>query len=143
MLSSGQNDPLCPTDGIARFMVDEHQSATYQPVEADIVVEDALALWDLAELPGRVIQLPGHTPGSLVIVLGRVALVGDLIRGELLGCDAVTHFYMCDLADNERDIEQVLQELAPNADVFFPGHFGPVSREDVEDLLKRRREKRR
>ena len=139
MLATGTHDRLCPTDGIARFMVDEHQAATYRPVDADHWVEGELPLWDIAEIPGRVVEVPGHTPGSLIIVLGRVALVGDLLRGELVGCDAVTHFYMCDLADNERDIEQVLEELAPNADVFFPGHFGPVSRQGVEDLLRRRK----
>ena len=61
------------------------------------------------------------------------ALVGDLFRGAIAGSSAELHFYMCDLAGNRRDVRAVLERIAPSATVFFPGHFGPVSREAVAE----------
>jgi glyoxylase-like metal-dependent hydrolase (beta-lactamase superfamily II) len=77
------------------------------------------------------VPLPGHTRGSLVVVIGSAAFVGDLFRGAVVGSSAETHFYMCDLDDNQRDIRWLLDTF-PNATVFFTGHSGPVSREALE-----------
>jgi hypothetical protein len=44
---------------------------------------------------------------------------------------AATHLYMCDLEGNKRDVARLLNDLAPGAQTFFVGHFGPGSRADV------------
>ena len=80
----------------------------------------------------KVIHLAGHTSGSLIIVVGDVVLVGDLLRGSIVGSGAETHFYQCDLELNRKNVQRVLAELAPGAQLFFVGHFGPVSREAVQ-----------
>ncbi len=134
MLALGRNDHLCPTDATARRQLSRHQSATYTPVRIDVPVSEPLALEDVAGIPGAIVPMPGHTAGSLVVVLGDVALVGDVFRGSLLGHRAATHFYMCDLADNRADLRAVLDETAPRARRFFTGHFGPVGRDAVERL---------
>lgn len=112
----------------------------FTPLQADVWVENdaretvALDLRPLTGVDARVIALPGHTEGSLIVVAGRYALVGDLFRGSIPGWSATTHFYICDLADNKRDLRELLQVHAKDATTFFPGHFGPVERASVEAL---------
>ena len=131
MTASGHNEPLCPTDDEARSRLTEDQAATYTPFVPDVVVDDALDLADLG-LSGRIVRLPGHTEGSLVVLVSDAALVGDLLRGNVFDAGTSVHFYMCDLEDNRRDVRRLLDELAPRATVVFPGHFGPLARESVE-----------
>ena len=136
LMTTGRHDKLCPTDSIAESRLEDDQSATYTPTEAEVWVEAPIDLKALAGIDGTIHPLPGHTEGSLVVVAGDVALVGDLFRGEIVTSGAEIHFYMCDLEDNQRDIKALLETLAPKATTFFVGHFGPVDREDVEDLIQ-------
>jgi len=140
LLASGKNDALCPTSDRAKGRLEEDQSATYRPSTPDAVVDAPLdlALEPLTGIAGRIVPLPGHTPGSLVVVVEDAVLVGDLFRGAILGSSAEVHFYMCDLADNRRDIQELLDVTAPDAHVYFTGHFGPVSRDAVVEQFGRR-----
>lgn len=142
MTASGHNEPLCPTDDTARGRLAEDQGATYTPFTPDLVVEDALALAELTGIDARVVRLPGHTEGSLVVVVSDAALVGDLFRGNVFDAGTSVHLYMCDLADNRRDVSAVLETIAPSAATFFPGHFGPLDRGSVEDRFPREGESR-
>lgn len=135
MLAHGHNDALCPTDDTARDRVGEDQAARFDAVEADTWIEQPTPLAPLVGIEGEVRPLPGHTPGSLVVTVGRAAFVGDLVRGEILSSGADVHFYMCDLADNRRDLSALLDELAPSARSIFVGHFGPITPDHVRDLL--------
>ena len=74
------------------------------------------------------------------MVAGSAAFVSDLIRGSIVGSSAETHFFMCDLEDNRRDVAFVLERLAPRAPQFYVGHFGPLSRSDLEAWLQERSE---
>jgi len=65
--------------------------------------------------------------------VGEVALVGDLFRGSLVGSGAETHLYQCDVDANRRDVARTLKEVAPRAELFFVGHFGPLERASVAD----------
>ena len=79
--------------------------------------------------------MPGHTPGSLVVVLddGR-AFVGDRMLGGALG-GAVwpdrpgEHYFHADRAANLLNIRTL---LALPVWTYFLGHGGPVLRADVE-----------
>lgn len=133
LLRAGHNDRLCPTDGTAERRHPADQAATFTPVTPDVVVDGELDLSELTGIPARVVSLPGHTEGSLVVVLDEAVLVGDLFRGSIVGRSAATHFYMCDLEDNRDDVRHVLDEVAPQGQLFFTGHFGPVQRAAVED----------
>jgi glyoxylase-like metal-dependent hydrolase (beta-lactamase superfamily II) len=136
MLATGRNEPICPTGIIARLRRAGDEAARYTPTEATLV-DGVTPLAPTTGLDGRAVVLPGHTAGSLVVVLGEAAFVGDLFRGAIVGDTAETHFYMCDLEDNRRDIRALLDEIAPGATVFFTGHFGPVARSEVEALAPR------
>ncbi|NDD90541.1 MBL fold metallo-hydrolase [bacterium] len=129
--SGGLTDPLCPTSLMARIRAKSDQAARYTPLQPDQWVQKELNLEPLTGVPGRAVSMPGHTAGSLVVVLPQAALVGDLFRGSIIGNSAEIHFYMCDLESNRLDIGRLLNELAPSASQFFTGHFGPLSKESV------------
>jgi len=99
----------------------------YKPFEADVLVSDR---YDLAPcgIDGEVIATPGHTPGSVVVIVahGKIALVGDLFRGGLLFTTSpAEHFYQDDL---KRDHQQIKMLLARGVEWFVLGHGGPIGR---------------
>ena len=130
-LAAGANDRLCPTSDRARDRVESDQAARFSPIVPDVRIGAEVALEGIVGIAGTVTPLPGHTPGSLVVTIPGAALVGDLFRGAIAGSSAEVHFYMCDLEDNRGDVRVLLERLAPTATRFFPGHFGPVSRDAV------------
>lgn len=136
MYTSGKNEPLCPTGLIGNLRHREDESATYSPSAPDTIVADTLDLKELTGIDAKVIHLPGHTSGSVIVLVGDVALVGDLFRGSIVGSGAETHFYQCDLELSRKNVAKLLNELAPNAQLFFVGHFGPVSREAVAEHFR-------
>ena len=94
-------------------------------------MQKELDLEAITGVPGKAVLLPGHTEGSLVVVLPQAALVGDLFRGSIFSNSAEVHFYICDLEANRRDVERLITELAPSVSWFFPGHFGPLEKAAV------------
>ena len=137
ILAAGANDHLCPTSDRARDRVTADQEARFTPFAPDVTVGTEVALEGLVGIPGTVTPMPGHTPGSLVVTISGAGLVGDLFRGAIVGSSAEVHFYMCDLEDNRGDVRVLLERLAPTATHFFTGHFGPVSRDAVEERFAR------
>lgn len=136
MYTSGQNEPLCPTGLIGSLRRRTDEAARYSASAPDVIVADSLSLKELTGIDALVTRLPGHTGGSLVVTLGDVVLVGDLLRGSIVGSGAETHFYQCDLELNRSNVKRVLEQLAPSAQLFFTGHFGPVSREAVAEHFR-------
>lgn len=137
LFATGHNDTLCPTDAAGRFRKDTDQNATYSPFEPDVWIDRPTDLAAYTGVAGRLVPLPGHTDGSLVVVVGDAVLVGDLFRGALVGGSAEEHFFMCDRPGNHRDIRMLLDSVAPSATRFFTGHFGPVDRAAVEARFPR------
>lgn len=133
MYTTGKMEPLCPTGLIGNLRHREDEGATYSPSAPDTIVSDTLDLKELTGIDAKVIRLPGHTSGSVIVTVGDVALVGDLFRGSIVGSGAETHFYQCDLELNRKNVARLLSELAPNAQLFFVGHFGPVARDAVTE----------
>ena len=137
MAAAGHNDELKPTNFTARLLMRFAIDPVYEAFAADIVVDDKL---DLARfgLSGRVRQVPGHTPGSLVVELadGR-AFVGDMVLGGALGgtlwpTRAGEHYFHADRARNAGNIAELLRQRITR---FYLGHGGPVSRESVVEAF--------
>jgi glyoxylase-like metal-dependent hydrolase (beta-lactamase superfamily II) len=112
----------------------------YQPFWPDVRVprEGRYDLHDCG-VDGEVIAMPGHTAGSLVVLVagGKTALVGDLFRGGALAgyvhpSEPKEHFYQDDIAMVHHRIHEL---LARGVDLFVMGHGGPSKRADVERVF--------
>ncbi|HEX8659608.1 MAG TPA: hypothetical protein VF690_18850 [Hymenobacter sp.] len=78
--------------------------------------------------------LPGHTPGSVLLALGRVAFVGNVFRGALLAKHQPReHFFQPDLARAHATIRQLRgQGFA----TFYLSHGGPCRADAVQQQFK-------
>ncbi len=133
MFTTGRMERLCPTGLLARLRVSGDQASIFTPTRVDTYVEAPTPLAPFTGIDATVYPIPGHTRGSLVVVAGEAAFVGDLFRGGIVGDTAETHLYMCDVDGNRADVRRLLGEIAPRATTFFPGHFGPVARDEVSE----------
>ena len=106
----------------------------YEPVWPDIRIEDRFDL-RACGVDGEVIAMPGHTQGSLVVLVagGKIALVGDLFRGGLLSpTTPMEHFYQDDIPLVHRRIREL---LARGVELFVLGHGGPISADAVQRMI--------
>jgi hydroxyacylglutathione hydrolase len=133
MLAAGRNELLCPTGILGRARHSTDQNATFTTTHADVWIDAPMPLLELTGIDATVVPTPGHTKGSLMVLAGDLAFVGDLFRGSALGSSAQTHFYMCDLESNRQDIVTLLEQRAAKTTLFFTGHFGPLTPESVAE----------
>jgi hydroxyacylglutathione hydrolase len=107
--------------------------------EPDVVVDDVFSLRGFG-LAGRVVHTPGHTAGSISVVLDNGdAVVGDLCQngwGFGMGLGPIVP----PLADQPEALpsswERLLREGACR---FFPGHGQPFSAEELQVVAERKR----
>ena len=135
LLSQGKSEKLCPTDFMAKSRVKEDEAHSFQSPVVEKWIDTETKLETLTGTRGRIVPLPGHTDGSLVFVIGKNVFVGDLFRGSLVGSEPAVHFYICDIKANREDIQKLLSKIAPDAEYFYPGHFGPVI---LKDKIKKK-----
>jgi hydroxyacylglutathione hydrolase len=133
VFSEGLRQPLCATSALAWIIKSGRRGKTYPLFQADLLVENPR---DLAELgiEGDIILMPGHTEGTLLVAFDDVIFVGDLVRGEVFRPEHPTrHFYVCDLIDNDADIQTLLGMT--QFKLWFPGHFGPLTAAAVANIF--------
>jgi hydroxyacylglutathione hydrolase len=89
-------------------------------------------------LAGHAVLVPGHTPGSVAVVLddGR-AFIGDMVAGGALGGlfnahQTSEHYFHGDAASNYQSLRAL---LAQNVHTFYLGHGGPLSRDNLLQAL--------
>jgi len=140
LAAAGHNDDLRPT-GFAGAILKPFITSIYPELVPDVTVRPGdsldLAPWGLA---GKIVAMPGHTPGSLVVLLAdHTAFVGDMIAGGDLGGlffphSPREHLYQADPVQNRRNIQRLL-DLGVTK--FYLGHGGPVTGEAVRSLVAR------
>lgn len=112
-------------------------------IKADIVFDDDEDLLEFG-IDGRVIHTPGHTDGSVSLILPSTktlvrglssgeAIIGDLIMGGMF-FRKVPHYplFVSDISRLKESIRKVIH-LAPK--VIYASHGGPFSPVDVKNLL--------
>lgn len=130
----GHNDDLRPTNltADALKLVIPDRYARFEP---DIVVDKPIDLSPYG-ISGEVIPMPGHTRGSLVVVLRNgSAFVGDQMAGGILGgvlCpdQPTEHYFQADVTQNHANIRALVRI---GVETFYLGHGGPVHRDAVID----------
>ena len=128
---AGENDPLRPTSVLAAT-VKPFITSVYRDFEPDVAVTGPMSLAPYG-IDGEVVPMPGHTKGSLVVILGnQTAFVGDMMMGGVGGLvfpsSPREHLYQADREANRRNLESLVKR---GIVTFYLGHGGPVSREDV------------
>ncbi len=137
MVGAGKNDELNPTNLMARILKNFAIDPNYEAFVPDLDVDGELDLANLG-IRGRAIQMPGHTPGSMVYLMddGR-AFVGDMILGGWFGGAIFStrpgeHYFHADIARNRANIKLLLDRGVRE---FYVGHGGPLAREAVTRWL--------
>jgi hydroxyacylglutathione hydrolase len=134
MLADGHNDDLKAQYFSAR-LIRPLIDFRYDPFKPDVVIPGGEPL-DLRPygIPGRAVQMPGHTPGSVVVTLDdKRVFAGDLMLGGSFG-GALSpespgeHYYQADPDRNRANIRKLLQQ---GVQTFYLGHGGPVAAADV------------
>jgi hydroxyacylglutathione hydrolase len=132
-LTKGQDPALKPTGFVGRMlmpMLRRRGPAKAPPVKPDILIGDELDLKKYG-VDGRVIHTPGHTPGSLSVVLPNGEfIVGDLIMRGLL------RFWQPNyplFADNMSQIDKSLKLILRKKPTrIYCTHGGPFHPEAVQ-----------
>jgi glyoxylase-like metal-dependent hydrolase (beta-lactamase superfamily II) len=102
-------------------------------VRPDITFESE---YDLAPfgIAGKVISTPGHSEGSTAVVLDSgEAIVGDTVVRCHGGDELVIAFLADDVPALRRSVEMLLSSVT----LFYSGHGGPYTREEVQAALER------
>jgi glyoxylase-like metal-dependent hydrolase (beta-lactamase superfamily II) len=125
---SGRDRPLKGTDLFGRTFA-LFAPRTAPPFEPDVVHDGELDLGPYG-VPGRTIPTPGHTPGSVSVMVGDEAICGDLLAGGALQRRAPRLPYFADdLAAIDRSVRDLL-DMGPR--LWHVGHRGPLPAEQVE-----------
>jgi hydroxyacylglutathione hydrolase len=105
---------------------------TFSPVKADMILHDEDFPLEQYGIKGRIIFTPGHTPGSLSVLLDSgQAFVGCLAHN---GFPFTFHPALPIYAENITEIKKSWEVLIrQGAKIIYPGHGNPFS---VENLLK-------
>jgi hydroxyacylglutathione hydrolase len=121
LVRTGRNGVLAVQDSLGRLLrpfVNEE----FEAFEPDLVFEAGIALEPYG-LHGRVLPTPGHTAGSISLVLDNgEALIGDVLRGSLVWPNRARDHYFCnDPGRNQRSIVRLAREGLLRC---HPGTFG-------------------
>lgn len=124
----GHNEPLRPT-GLLGAALASVFMFPYPPFQPDLAVDRELDLGAYGFPALRVVPTPGHTPGSLVLIAGSDAFVGDMLKGRELATHTPTeHLYQADPDAVQRALGGV---LARGVTRLYVGHGGPLAAADV------------
>lgn len=144
-LENGTNAPARGTRPFARAVYHLAGALTrlrlYEPAAPTILVDE---VFDLAGfgIAGRIVHTPGHTAGSLSVVLdsGEAFIGDDGFNVPLVGAGSVFPPFAADVPALLRSWERLLET---GAKTFFPAHGGPFGRDKLVSSLARQRARSR
>ena len=129
----GNNGPLRGVGLRGRILARVVNNLPFRSRAADVDADDGMRL-DEFGITGSVLHTPGHTPGSISVVLDSGdAIIGDVIMGGYAGGSIRPtkpnfHYFSDDLAAAMASVDRV---LAMTTGRLFVGHGGPLSHEAV------------
>ena len=124
---TGQGRPLLPT-GLAGRLFAPFAPRTAPAFEPDIIHDGELDLAPFG-VAGRTIHTPGHTAGSISVLLEDCVLAGDLAAGGFLRASAPGLPYF---ADDRSQLQASLERVVGVArGPIYVGHRGPLAADAV------------
>lgn len=132
----GHNDAMKPTGKAGRRVLPFIRQ-DYPGFVPDRLISEDMDLHPMG-VPARVLVMPGHTPGTLVVVLddGR-AIAGDLVRGKFLKkSEPVLHFFHADQTAAHRHLGELLDIYGVRR--VHPGHGHALAEPALREFLRAR-----
>jgi hydroxyacylglutathione hydrolase len=119
---TGRDRPLQPTDLRGRLF-QPFMPRQIAPFEPDLVHDGDL---DLAQfgVAGRTLHTPGHTPGSISVLLDEATVAGDLLAGGFLRGGSPREPYFAD--DKQQLQASIGRVLELSRATIYVGHRGPL-----------------
>ena len=135
-LRRGVNQHLKPTGltgRIFKLFVKEKEQEKGQAVVPDLFINKELDLKPYG-IKGKIISTPGHTPGSVSVILtGGEAVIGDLLMGGFIRRRSPGYpLFAHDLRRVERSLKLVMK-LKPR--IVYASHGGPFKPEVINKRL--------
>jgi hydroxyacylglutathione hydrolase len=105
------------------------------PLEVDIIFNNDRDLQEFG-IAGRIIHTPGHTEGSVSLILSSgEAIVGDLVMGGILFKGVPGYpLFVSDMSRLRESIQRVVR-LSPT--IIYASHGGPFSPEMLQEFCKK------
>jgi glyoxylase-like metal-dependent hydrolase (beta-lactamase superfamily II) len=132
---TGRDRPLRGTDLFGKVFA-LFAPRTAPAFEPEIVHDGELDLGPFG-VPGRTLHTPGHTPGSISVLLEEAVICGDLLAGGALRGSSPRLPYFADDIDAVATSVQALLEMSRGR--WLVGHRGPLDPAAIEAWLGRRR----
>jgi glyoxylase-like metal-dependent hydrolase (beta-lactamase superfamily II) len=105
-----------------------------QPFEPDVLLKGEEGDFKDYGIAAKWIRTPGHTQGSVSVVLpGEAAIVGDLITGKFGFLKKTAHPLWVEDVEQSRESIGKLLDCSPK--IFFAGHGGPFDPEEVRRVF--------
>ncbi len=132
-LRQGKSAELQPTSGLGRFFrLFLSENARVPGVEPDITISNELNLQEFG-LQGKVVATPGHTSGSLSVVLDSgEMLIGDLLMGGFLLHRTVPN-YPWFASDMEKLRHSLNLLMAYHPKMIYASHGGPFDPQVIRE----------
>ena len=129
----GENDPLHATNLLGALLAPVFMFP-FDGFTPDVAVDHEIDLADRGFPELHVLPVPGHTPGSIAVVLGTEAFSGDLLKGGLVvGPETPSeHIYQTDRLADHRALAALLDRGVTR---LYPGHSGPLDATEVKSWL--------
>lgn len=141
MLQRGHNGKMMPV-GLEAHLLYNFISVPFPKSKADVFVDENTDLSAFG-IRGRIIHTPGHTAGSISVLLDDGSVIaGDLLRGGALGGAILSSiprypYFLYDLKDKAMVHASVRKLLDAGAQRFYVGHGGPIPRAAVQKWVSR------
>jgi glyoxylase-like metal-dependent hydrolase (beta-lactamase superfamily II) len=134
-LRTAKNPPVHPRnelgESVLRMIAGKEPPAS-RPLEPDILIDGEYDLTYYG-VAGKIIPTPGHSDCSVSVVLDSGAvMVGDMI----VSSPFTGHATIAYLAEQPELLFDNVRRLLPLGDLFYSGHGGPFSRQQVQVALQ-------
>lgn len=137
MTENGKNDYLKTTRLIAKF-IKPFVDKPFPSFKADIFIDNYKDLTSFG-INGKIHLTQGHTKGSISIECdNKEAIIGDVMMGGFMGGEFFPylpdyHYFADDLNEIRKSITRIIKF---NAEKFYVGHGGPLTRDRIEKRFK-------
>lgn len=132
-LRQGKTSPVNPVSLFGKIVTKFFKNPEFKAVDPEILIEDELDLNEFG-VSGKVIHTPGHTPGSVTVLLSNgEAIVGDMFscKNTGKGSKATSPIFATDLKELKETLYKLVQ-LSPR--VIYTSHGVSCSAEAVKEL---------